>query len=192
MKIICISDVCTGLTLMRKKADANSKDTHNYGMLTLKSFEPKGQLNEDELDIFFSKEKLDDKYLTTKGDVIIRLTTPYTAICITDNQEGWAIPSNFAIIRLKEPKFISEFVALFLNSESIEKKFFKSSISATIPLIKTTHLKNIDIPEKSLGIQKSIVELNQLHVKEKMLLSELMKEKEKLVKASINKIIKEE
>lgn len=192
MKLINIADVQTGLVLVRKRADVNQKDTHKYNMLTLKSFEPQGQLNENEICLFFSKEKLENKYLTIKGDVIIRLTAPYTAICITDKQEGLIIPSNFAIIRLKEKKFMPEFVALFLNSEMIEKRFFKSSISATIPLIKTAHLKDIDIAEKPLAIQKSIVELNHLYVKEKILLSKLMSEKERLIETSINKIIMEE
>jgi len=187
-----ISEVQTGLVLVRKRADAKDEGVHKYRMLTLKSFDPKGWLNEGELDMFFSKEKLENKYLTNKGDVIIRLTIPYTAICINDSQEGLVIPSNFAIIRLTGQQFIPEFVALFLNSEIIEKKFFKSSISTTIPLIKTKHLREIDIPEKTLEIQKKIVELNQLQMKEKMLLSCLMKEKEKLAKASINKIIIEE
>ena len=161
-------------------------------MLTLKSFEPRGWVNESVLDVFFSKEKLENKYLTNKGDIIIRLTTPYTAICINDKQEGLVIPSNFAIIRLKEQIYIPEFVALFLNSEIVEKKFFKSSISTTIPLIKTKHLREIDISDIPLAVQQKIVELNQLQVKEKILLSCLMKEKDKFAKASINKIIMED
>ena len=189
MELKNMSEVQTGLVLVRKRADAKDKDAHKYRMLTLKSFDPKGWLNDGELDVFFSKEKLENKYLTNKGDVIIRLTTPYTAICINESQEGLVIPSNFAIIRLKGQNFIPEFVALFLNSEIIEKKLFKSSISATIPLIKITHLRDIDIPDKQFAVQKKIVELNQLQVEEKMLLSRLMKEKEKLAKASINKII---
>jgi restriction endonuclease S subunit len=147
MNLTNISEVQTGLVLVRKRADDKDQDTHKYRMLTLKSFEPQGVLNERELDVFFSKEKLEQKYLTNKGDIIVRLTAPYTAICINDNQEGLVIPSNFAIIRLKEQTYLSEFVALFLNSEIIEKKFFKSSISTTIPLIKTKHLREIDISD---------------------------------------------
>ena len=190
MKLINMSEVQTGLVLVRKRADDN-RDAHKYRMLTLKSFDPQGWINEGEMDLFYSKKKLDNKYLTNKGDIIIRLTTPYTAICINDRQEGLVIPSNFAIIRLKKQIYIPEFVALFLNSEIIEKQFFKSSISTTIPLIKTTHLRDMEIPDKKLDIQKKIVELNQLQVKEKILLSRLMKEKEKLAKTSINKIIME-
>jgi len=192
MKLINMSEVQTGLVLVRKRTDAKEKDIHKYRMLTLKSFEPRGWVNEGEMDVFFSKEKLENKYLTNKGDIIIRLTTPYTAICINDKQEGLVIPSNFAIIRLKKQIYIPEFVALFLNSEIIEKKFFKSSISTTIPLIKTKHLREIDISDIPLAVQQKIVELNQLQVKEKILLSCLMKEKDKFAKASINKIIMED
>ena len=192
MDLINISEMQTGLVLVRKRADAEDQDTHEYRMLTLKSFEPQGWINESEIDVFYSKEKLDDKYLTNKGDIIIRLTSPYTSICINESHEGLVIPSNFAIIRLKGQNFIPEFVALFLNSEIIKKQFFKSSISATIPLIKITHLRNIDIPDKPFAVQKRIVELNRLQVKEKILLTRLMEEKGKLAKASINKIIIED
>ena len=191
MELINISEMQTGLVLVRKRADAKDQGTHKYRILTLKSFEPHGWINENEIDVFFSKEKLENKYLTNEGDIIIRLTTPYTAICINSKQEGLVIPSNFAIIRLKGQNFIPEFVALFLNSEIIEKDFFKSSISATIPLIKITHLREIDIPDKPFALQKKIVELNRLQVKEKILVSRLMKEKGILAKASINQIIME-
>lgn len=191
MKLINMSEVQTGLVLVRKRADAIDKDAYKYRMLTLKSFEPRGWVNEGELDVFFSKEKLENKYLTNEGDIIIRLTTPYTAICMNDKEEGLVIPSNFAIIRLEEQRYIPEFVALFLNSEIIEKKFFKSSISTTIPLIKTKHLREMDISDIPLAVQQKLVKLNQLQVKEKILLSCLMKEKDKLAKASINKIIME-
>jgi len=49
-------------------------------------------------------------------------------------------------------------------------------------LIKTKHLREIDISDISLDTQKKIVELNQLQVKEKMLLSCLIEEKENLQK----------
>jgi len=100
MKLINMSKVQTGLVLVRKRADVKDEGAHKYRMLTLKSFNPKGWLNEDKLDVFFSKEKLENKYLTNNGDVIIRLTIPYTAICINESQEGLVIPSNFTIIRL--------------------------------------------------------------------------------------------
>jgi hypothetical protein len=59
-------------------------------------------------------------------------------------------------------------------------------------LIKTKHLREIDISDIPLAVQQKIVELNQLQVKEKILLSCLMKEKDKFAKASINKIIMED
>ncbi|MDW7728085.1 MAG: hypothetical protein SCH70_13475 [Candidatus Methanoperedens sp.] len=88
MKVTNISDVQTGLVLVRKRADDKDKHALRYRMLTLKSFDPKGWLNENEIDVFFSKKKLENKYLTTKGDIIIRLTTPYTAICINESQQA--------------------------------------------------------------------------------------------------------
>ena len=47
MKLINMSKVQTGLVLVRKRADAKDKGAHKYRMLTLKSFNPKGWLNEE-------------------------------------------------------------------------------------------------------------------------------------------------
>jgi hypothetical protein len=59
-------------------------------------------------------------------------------------------------------------------------------------LVYISNLREIDISDIPLAVQQKIVELNQLQVKEKILLSCLMKEKDKFAKASINKIIMED
>ena len=39
------------------------------------------------------------EYLTHTGDVVIRLTAPYTAVLITEQLEGYVIPSSFVVVR---------------------------------------------------------------------------------------------
>jgi restriction endonuclease S subunit len=192
VKLANISEIQTGLVLARKRAVAKDKDTTKYKALTLKSFDPSGFLELNSLDWFISKGKLEERYLTKKGDIIIRLTNPYTALPIETNSEGLVIPSNFAIIRLIDNSFSSNYVSLVLNSENIEKIFHQSAVSSTIPLIKTSQLRDIEINHKPIEIQEKIVELNRLQQKEGKLLNELNEQKRNLAKYYIGKIIMEE
>ena len=187
-----ISEIQTGLVLARKKAISKDKETTKYKLLTLKSIDPLGLLNPNFLDIFVSNSQLEKKYITKEGDIIIRLTSPYTSLVIDSDAKGIVIPSNFAIIRLMNKLFCPEYISLYLNSEKINRVFNKSAISTTIPLIKTSFLRNIDIVEKPLKIQEEIVEFNNLQHKEEMLLNNLKQEKKKLAQTYISKIIMEE
>jgi restriction endonuclease S subunit len=180
------------LVLSRKRAESKDGETVKYKLLTLKSFDTRGILNPKLLDEFVSNCQLENKYLTKENDIIIRLTSPYTALVIEANAKGIVIPSNFAIIRLTNDLFHPKYIALCLNSESTNKIFNKSAISTTIPLIKTSFLKNVNIVEKPLNIQKKIVELKGLQNREDILLNNLKQEKEKLAQAYIGKIIMEE
>jgi len=192
MKMDQISEIQTGLVLARKKAISKDKETTKYKLLTLKSIDPLGLLNPNFLDTFVSNSQLEKKYITKEGDIIIRLTSPYTSLVIDSDAKGIVIPSNFAIIRLMNKLFCPEYISLYLNSEKINRVFNKSAISTTIPLIKTSFLRNIDIVEKPLKIQEEIVEFNNLQHKEEMLLNNLKQEKKKLAQTYISKIIMEE
>ena len=192
VKLSEISEIQTGLVLARKRASAKDNVRKKYQALTLKSFDPSGFLNSNNLDWFTSNSDLEQRYLTKKGDIVIRLTNPYTSISIESNSEGFVIPSNFAIIRLTDETYMPDYIALVLNSEKIEKVFHQSAVSTTIPLIKTSFLKEIDISEKSTEMQKKIIGLNKLQQKEGALLNELKNEKKKLAQNYINKIIMEE
>lgn len=189
MKLENISEIQTGLVLARKRAYAKDEQPIQCKLLTLKSFDSVAGLDLAALNTFVSNSQLEEKYLTKKGDVVIRLTSPYTALVIESNAVGIVVPSNFVVIRLKDKSFHPEYVALYLNSKKMNKLFQQSSISVTIPLIKTSFLRNVNIVEKPIDSQKKIVELNKLLQKEGMLLNQLNKEKKKLAQTCISKII---
>lgn len=191
VKIDKIAYIQTGLVATRKKATSKDSDFFKYKMLSLKSFEPSGKLITNELEWFKSNEELEGKYLTHLGDIVIRLTAPYTAICINKSETELLVPSNFAIIRIEDNSFLPEYVSMFLNSEKMENEFKRSSVSTTIPLIKTSYLREVEIPEKKLEMQKKLLKFNDLQKKEIILVNNIIKEKLKLAQARIKKILEE-
>lgn len=183
--------ITTGLVVSRKQA-MNDKDVvKNYKMLTLKSFEQDGWINTNELEIFKSYEDLDDKYLTQLGDVIVRLSNPYTAVTISESDEGIVIPSLFAIIRLEKEYILPEYLSIVMNSEVVRKIYTRSSVGSTIQTIKTSVLKDLQILVKPIAIQQKINEVYRLIVKERILLEQLLKQKDLYNKQIIQELLNE-
>ena len=158
MKLEKIADISTGLVLSRKKSSNN--EGFVYELLTLKSFNENVYIEDEYLDNFISEEKIKSQYLTQEGDIIVRLSSPNTAIYITKEYENMVIPSLFAIIRNKVDTINSQFI------------------------------KEIKIPEYTVEKQEKIIELNQIVIQEKILLNQLLDEKNKYHKTIMSKVFK--
>jgi restriction endonuclease S subunit len=188
-KIADVGNITIGLLAKRKQADKNDISNKNYQMLTLKSFNQDGFLDTKGLEDFQSTEILDEKYLTCVGDVLIRLSEPHTAITICDDNKGILIPSLFSVIRLTGNMVLPEYLAIYLNSEKMQRFYSKQSIGSTIQVMKTSSIKDIEIEIPSIEKQEKIIEINNLILREKKLLAKLIKEKNLYYRAIINKLI---
>ncbi|WP_408955805.1 restriction endonuclease subunit S [Natroniella sp. ANB-PHB2] len=188
MKLGEIAEIQSGLVLSRKRAETEFETVKSYKIITLKSLVD-GILNLDYIEDFSSVEELSDKYITQKGDVLIRLSEPNTAIYINEILTGYLVPSNFSIIRLKTDNISPEFLALYLNSRRVKREMKISHIGSTIRAIKKSFLSNLEIEEIPLEKQKIVTEIRRLHLKEKSLLKELLEQKEKLYQGVINKVL---
>ncbi|MBS3970476.1 MAG: restriction endonuclease subunit S [Clostridia bacterium] len=185
MKLGEIAKVSSGLVVARKKANLDPK--YKYRMLTLRSFEEEGWLNINHLEEFGSSEIIKPQYLTEKGDIIVRLSSPNTAVSISDGLEGLLIPSLFAIIRLTSDRINPEYLTLYLNSEAAKKQFIKESFGTALTIIRTSFLKDIEIKEQSVDKQRKLEHITRLYLQEKKLLKDLAREKEKLYRSILQK-----
>lgn len=189
IKLGDISDITTGLVVRRKEATPGNELHSEYKILTLKSFDQNGWLIEENLENFKSSEKIDFKYLTIAGDVIVRMSSPYTAVPIDKNLENIVVPSLFVIIRVTNKYILPEYVSLYLNSDEIKKQYSKEARGSIIQIVKTSSYKNFEIPFLELNIQDKVVELNHLMKKEKILLLKLMQQKDLLNNSIMTKIL---
>ena len=100
MKRVKLSDwaeIRSGLVLARKQS--TSPTPNNYKLLTLKSINPKGYIEEDLLDDYFAIERLNENYISQMGDIVVRTSSPYTAVLIDKETQGIVVSSYFTIIR---------------------------------------------------------------------------------------------
>lgn len=186
-----ISQISTGLVLRRKQGSVHNI-VKEYKLLTVKSFEEDGWINENELDIFPSMENLDSKYLTQEGDVIIRLSHPNTAVTISNLNQKFVISSLFASIRLDTNLILPGYLSIFINSHK-SKGFFDSNTQGSgLKMVRTSDLNNMEILILPIKDQLKIVELNKKILEEKSLFMELIKKKDEYYKEFINKLLEGE
>lgn len=191
MKLKDVAEVRSGLVLSRKEARVEEAKAR-YKSLSVKSLTEDGFIDSDELGEFNSKEQLEQAYLTQAGDVIVRLTYPFTAVCIKNDMEGYLVSSLFVIIRLKVEIMLPEFLTLLLNSNRVKNEICRLNAGRSVPVVRKSIFENLSINNISLEAQKKVVGYSDLHRKEKELLQQLADEKETLYQACLNSFIKKE
>lgn len=191
MKLDELATVKTGLVTARKQAKNPSDMIAKYRQLNLKAINSRGYIDEEFLEEFLANERLRAEYLTQPGDIVVRLTTPYTAVLIDETLSGLVIPSHFVIIRSNGKKIIPEYLYWLLNTEKVKSELQQNISSTVIGTIKPTSYANFDIEVLTIEEQKKIAELNLLAKKELCLLDQLMGQKEVYYKELISKVQKE-
>ena len=84
MKLGELATVRSGLVLSRKQACKGAPVKMRYPLLSFRAIHSNGYIGMEQLDGFDAAEQLSPEYLTQVGDVIIRLTSPYTAVLIDE------------------------------------------------------------------------------------------------------------
>lgn len=191
MKLDELATVKTGLVTARKQAKNPSDMIAKYRQLNLKAINSRGYIDEEFLEEFLANEQLRAEYLTQPGDIVVRLTTPYTAVLIDETLSRLVIPSHFVIIRSNGKKIIPEYLYWLLNTEKVKSELQQNISSTVIGTIKPTSYANFDIEVLTIEEQKKIAELNLLAKKELCLLDQLMGQKEVYYKELISKVQKE-
>ena len=121
MKLGALATVRSGLVLSRKQAHKGTPVKMRYPLLSFRAVQPNGYIDMEQLDVFDAAEQLSPEYLTQVSDVIIRLTSPYTAVLIDEASAGTVISSNFVIIRANRSKLIPGYLVWLINTPKIRK-----------------------------------------------------------------------
>ncbi len=188
MKLDCYAKIRSGLVLSRKKA--LGPDGVDYKLLNLRSVADAGYINVDELDDYRASEVLSQDYLTHAGDIVVRLSAPYTAVLIDKETEGIVVSSNFVTIRTDVSKILPEYLFWFLNTEDLKRYIAENATSNVLNSVTAKYYSNLKWNPIPLKDQQTIAGINLLAKREVMLLSRLAKEKEKYYAAAIRQFQK--
>lgn len=135
-------------------------------------------------------EKITDEFLTQKGDILLRLSAPYTVVFIEDDSDiGLLIPSHFAIIHAVGVD--AKYLYAMLDSDEIRKQLFiEGSASTTLATISVKSISECKIPRISIQKQELIGQYHMEAKKELRLLRRLWAEKRKLNRIQYTKLIR--
>lgn len=115
-----------------------------------------GKIVHEDLTELSYKVELDEKKVTREGDIVLKLSTPYDAACITKEDEGFLIPSFCIIIRSNSKTVAPEFLTAFFNSNVYRNQAMAMASGATVPMLTMGKIKEIAIKEFPLEEQKKI------------------------------------
>lgn len=187
-----IADIRIGLVITRKRAKFESEIKAKYKLITLKNIEQDGSFTNEEFEMFNSIEVLNEEYLTKEGDILMRMSEPHTVVYIDKTKENLLVPSYFAIIKVKNPNYLPEFVAWYLNTQNIKRMIKKNQTGGTIILISISNIGELKLEQIPIEEQKMIIKIDSLKNEELKLLSKLIEEKEKYYNAISENLINEE
>ena len=179
-KIGEIASVRTGLVLSRKEAPQSD---YLYHIINLKNITVDGHIAAADYEKYYAHEAIKKKYLTRSSDILLRLSSPYTAVIISEKEADLLIPSHFAIIRsgkTVDPHYLHWWLA------KARKKFYKIASGGTMMgTISTGYVQEMPIELPPMERQQRIGDLHSLALQEQYLLS-LLADKRKQLKLHID------
>lgn len=181
MKLGEIASVRSGLVLSRKLARENP--VQRYRLLNLRSITPEGYIDMNETDVFDAKETLPREYLSQVGDIVIRLSAPYTAVLVDKESEGMVVSSNFVIVRTDPQELLPEFLYWLLNTSEVKHRMFENSSSNMLGAVKPKFFAEYEITPLPIPEQQKIAAINALAKAESKLLRQLANAKEQYYEA---------
>ena len=158
-KISEIADIQSGLVLSRKAAKGNN-NAHQYQRLTLKSVTEDSLLDVASFETYAASEAIDEQFITKENDIIIRLFAPVCATLIKKENEGLVVPSQLAIIRLKNGcPYLPGYLSVYLTNErSLENLIVGAGMSAQ-KIIKVGNVAELEIPWLPIDKQRIISDI---------------------------------
>lgn len=185
-----VATIRTGVVTTRKKAGEKEPAIYKYKSLNLKCASAAGYLDLQYIEELPAMEPLKPEYFTQMGDIIVRLSTPYTTIMITkEDWCGYLIPSHFAIIRVNKNKTAPEYILWLLKRESTLQKILQNiSGNGIFGTINSKFFNSLPIQDIPMQKQKIIGQMQILSEKEQELLLKLASQKEIYNKLLVEKI----
>ena len=188
MKLRDLASVRSGLVLSRKQAKEPSE--YRYPLINLRCIQQEGTIQLKEADIYEAKEPLKEEYLSQSGDIIVRLTAPYTAVLIDETTSGMVVSSNFVVIRVEDKSLLPEYLFWLLNTEKIKRNIYENATSNMLGAVNARFLADFELALLSVEDQRKISQFNLLAKRERQLLRMLADEKEKYYAGVLNQAYK--
>lgn len=117
-----------------------------------------GKIEHTELYELECKSDFDEKKLTKAGDIVVKLSSPYDAAYISEEDEGLLITSFCIIIRNDGKNIKSDYLVAFCNSGIYLKQVMSMVSGATVPMLTIGKVKEARINVLPLEEQEQVAQ----------------------------------
>ena len=183
MKLKDIVDcIITGVLTRRVVYDGEDNDSSlKEGKILVPKAIDDGLIDHSLLQRVKLDKEVKDKFYTKKGDVIMKLSTPYDS-CFIDREEdeGLIVPSFSLIIRGLKSDYDPYFIMAFLSSRYAWNQIERLRSGRTITILSNESVAELDIPEFKKLERERISERYKNYLEFKRMSSEIIElEKER-------------
>lgn len=182
-----IADIRTGYSF-RAKLEPDSEG--NILVVQLKELSDKNTIDISTA-VKINMQNVSENYLLLKGDLVFRSRGMDSTAAIMDiSADNIILSAPFQRIRLRDTlKIIPEYLLWYINSKDAQTYFSANKTGTSVSMISTAVLADLPVVIPSLEIQKKIIEINILSVKEIELQEELIRKKRLLTETVLLKIL---
>lgn len=140
-----------------------------------------GYIDEDNLVINSYKKDVEEKRITKLNDIIIKLTAPFSAVKVDEDNVGLLVSSFCSIIRFNDEVINRDYFVAYLNSELCKKQVEDLMVGTGIQTLSIKSFKNILIPVPTIEKQEEIGKTYMNYLENKKLIKKLeILQKEKI------------
>ena len=183
MKLKDIADcIITGVRTRRVVYDGEDNDSSlKEGKILVPKAIDDGLIDHSLLQRVKLDKEVKDKFYTKKGDVIMKLSTPYDS-CFIDREEdeGLIVPSFSLIIRGLKSDYDPYFIMAFLSSRYAWNQIERLRSGRTITILSNESVAELEVPEFKKLERERISERYKNYLEFKRMSSEIIElEKER-------------
>lgn len=162
----------------------------NTKIIQLKDMDDFGRLRYKDL-VTVKMDTSKELYLLKKGDVLFKAKSNKNIAGVLDKDIGTTIPTaHYFIIKLKKPLVLPEYLAWFINQKPARKYLEMTSEGThTVRIVKKKVLEDMEIAVPSLDIQKKIIGLYRLSLKEEEIMKKLLHKRKQFIEKALLKVL---
>ena len=188
-KLSEIADIQTGLVLTRKASDGTNED-YKYKRLTLRSVTEECILDVNSFEEYRAFERIDDQFLTQENDIILRLFYPIKTALIKVDHTGLVIPSQLAVVRIKEGSpYLPGYVSTYLSNNRFLSSMIEDAGMSAQKIIRVGSVADLTVPCLSASKQRIIADIAEKQLELVALYKEIAEQETMRTKAIIKEII---
>ena len=188
-KLNSVAEIVGGQILTRVISKNN--DGTSVPVLMPKAINSRVILTNNLGEAILEKDVKSDKY-TRKGDVVIKLSTPYDAAYVMESEEGLLIPSFCAAIRITNNELMNaKYLTAYLNTSYVRNLLSLIVSDTNKPMIKINDIRLLEIPNVPAQDMEDIGESYVLSGKKKEIMLEMIRAEDNLMENIVLTSIKE-